>query len=372
MNWRRAQWVVLPLLIVGAAEGLARRTAAGVPRWYEAAGVLAARERLDVLFIGTSRVEAAIVPRAFEQRVFARTGRRLRALNLGRGHSTDVAHFFGVRNLLLEHPDNLRGVTVFAEAPGGLPFPTFWRRTPWAGPEHPWLLVDLLRQRDLRGLWRFSGLPVAARLHVTARWLLRPLVLFHRREHARAMALDAVPALAQRRWRGLLAVPLLGADLDGPGLGSIRTDVEARNAARAGALQFGGTLARSQAPMRKWDNTVVESLVSLVHARGGRVVFFEPPLSEVFQRPYRSPLRQEDRRIFVQQAQAWGSVVLAPDFPYTDLDLPDYWHLRPERAPAFSRKLAEAWLESEENSPDEDRQQENGQQENSNSNKETP
>src|SRR5215471_20978841 len=120
-SWRRASFVLIPVLVLGAAEACVRRTVDRVPLWYGAADALAAQGRVDVLFVGSSRVEAAVVPEEFEAAVLARSGRSLRTLNLGRGSSTDVEHYLGVRDLLERHPESLLGVRVFWEAPGGVP-----------------------------------------------------------------------------------------------------------------------------------------------------------------------------------------------------------------------------------------------------------
>lgn len=346
--WSWAQWLLLPLALLAVAEGCARRSVDHVPRWYGAAEALAAQGPISALFIGSSRVEAAVAPLEFEDEAARLGGLRGRALNLGRGYSTDAMHWFGVRNLLLEHPHNLRGVAVFVEVPGGLPFTSSWRTSPWARAEQPWMLAEVLRRRDLAGVWRSSGLDFETRLHLLARFTLRPLSLLRRRERVRETALEAAAALSQGRRPRWPVAPPLGADLAGPGVGSIRTDNEAVQAARRLAQEFArqmrGWEGRPQAPMRGFQHTVLASLVALVNAHGGQVVFFVPPQGEVFLATYRTPLRSEDRRLFAEQARAWNALLLDPEFPYDDSDLPDLWHLRPERAPEFSRALARAWV----------------------------
>ena len=57
-------------------------------------------------------------------------------------------------------------------------------------------------------------------------------------------------------------------------------------------------MARNQSSLRNWHGTIPEELVRLVQGAGGRVVFFEPPQSEVFMRSYRTKLRQEDVALF--------------------------------------------------------------------------
>jgi hypothetical protein len=42
--------------------------------------------------------------------------------------------------------------------------------------------------------------------------------------------------------------------------------------------------------------------------------------------------------------QTWGACLVTPQFAYTDEDLPDLWHLRPERSPEYTSTLVDAWL----------------------------
>ena len=345
---RRAQWVVLPLLVLGLAEAFVRATADRVPSWYGAADWLAQREPVKAIFVGSSRVQAAILPSAFE-RVLAETGRPQGiALNLGRGYTTDSQHYLGLRNLLAKRPEALRGVTVFAEAPGGIPYESRWQTTPWAMAAQPWLLVDLLRPSDLPRFWRWSGLDFETRLHLSVRVLLRRLSLFNRRERVREQWLgEVLPAIARGTTPVLTSVRMPGDDLRGPAhLTSIRSDSTALAAARATARSIGEEMSRNQNAWRNWHGTIPEELVRLVQGAGGRVVFFEPPQSEVLMRSYRTKLRQEDVAIFARLAREWGACVVRPAFAYSDDDLPDLWHLRPERVAEYTRAVATAWLQT--------------------------
>lgn len=339
--WRAA---AVALVLVALVEAGVRATVDRVPRWYGAASALAARQRVDVLFIGSSRVQAAVRPASFAARLAAGRAAMPLALNMGLGYATSFEHYLGIRNLLAEHPRHLRGVVVFMEAPGGVPWPTR-AHEPWAAPEQPWMLVDLLRVGDLPALLRAPGLDVATRIHLGVRFALRDLALMNRRERVRVQVLEHwLPRVAALKRPDLGRGPALGADLQGPGLVSFRVDAAGVQAARAQGLRFAQALTTSQAPLGGFEGTVEERLVRLVAAAGGQVVFFEPPQSTPFQRVYETPVRRADVAAFAQQARAWGTPVLRPAFVYDDADLPDLWHLRPERADAFSRALAEAWL----------------------------
>lgn len=344
LRWRRLQWVVIPLLVLGATDWWVSETADRLPTWYGAADRLAAQGPIGAIFVGSSRVEAAVVPQTFAASVSDGRFADRQVLNLARGNSTDAEHYLGLRNLIERHPHALEGVYVFSEAPGGVPFRTGWADAPWAFAEQPWMLVDLLRLADLPLFWRAPGLSVEDRLHVTLRTLVRPVRIFNRRERVRQQWLEQIlPQLAARQIPNLRPDRDIGYDLRGPGpASSIRRDPVAVAQARQGAFQTASMLEQNQAPIRDWRGSIQEAMAQLVRRHGGQMVFIEPPLSDVFQRIYRTDMRREDIALFARQAADWQSCVLNPKFTYTDADLPDLWHLRPELAPAFSRALAHA------------------------------
>jgi len=159
--WGWGQWLVIPLAVFWLTESAFRSTFDRVPLWYGAAQWAASEGRVDVVFIGSSRVSAAVSVTSFAREVFVRTGQCPRGLNLGQGYSTDPEHYLGLRNLFTSHPESLRGVVVFVEAAGGLPSSNGsevlglarWD-TSWVHSAQPWLVVDLLRSEDLLPLWR--------------------------------------------------------------------------------------------------------------------------------------------------------------------------------------------------------------------------
>jgi len=344
-RWGWAQWIVLPILILGLIETLVRTTTDRLPLWYGAAERVAERDRVDVIFVGSSRVLAAIPTEVFSETVALRTGSRLRTLNLGRGYTTFIEHYLGLRHLLLLHPSSVQGVTVFIEAPGGLGFADHWRDA-WVNPAQYQLLVDLLRFSDVRDFWRLGGDTMWTKLRVTARFSMRQLALINRRERIREWWLhQGIPAWLAGRTPRLASADALGKDLQGPTHATnIRSDDTALRNARALAQRYGAEFEHSTVPIRAWAGSVAEDLVRLLQQVDGQLVFFVPPESEVFRRGYRTPVRQEDVVIFAEQVRKWGACLVKPAFQYTDEDLPDLWHLRIERAPAFTQRVAEEWL----------------------------
>ncbi|HET9317462.1 MAG TPA: hypothetical protein VFQ51_17855, partial [Vicinamibacteria bacterium] len=330
--------------LFGGLEAYARATVARVPSWYRAAERIAAREPVGAVFFGSSRTQAAVVPRAFDAALAARGAPRARSLNLGRGYTTDAEHYLGLRRLLSANPDHVRGMVVFAELGTTVPWPSRWDAHAWAFEQAPEVLVDVMGFRDLPSFWRSRGLGLEMRAHVTLQALLRPFASITRRVRLRRqLGRTFVPALA-RNDPG--PEPQLGADLEGPGpASSIRTDTEAVARAREQAGEVAAQQLKYQAPIRDWAGTIPEDIVHLVQAHGGRVVFFQVPVHQMFADGYRTPIRQADTAAFAEQARRWGVCVVRPAFPVGDEDFPDVWHLHAARAPAFSEALAQAWLD---------------------------
>lgn len=342
------QWLLIPGLVLGLAEAYVRTTVDRVPTWYRAAERIARDEPLGALFIGSSRVQASITPRAFDEALAARGQGPRRSLNLGRGHTTEAEHYLGLWRVLAGDPAHVQGLVVFEEAPGGLPWQARWETNAWAFEEQPGLLVEVLGLRDVPRFLRSKGLARETRAHVALRTLLRPVALFHRRERLRQhWGAHVLPALASGRLPEPSPQAPLGADLEGPGPGSsIRGDPAAFAQARQSAQELGVMLLRNQAPFGDWRGSIQEDIARLVQSHGGRMVFFEPPQSEVFAQIYRTPTRRADVAAFAEQARRWGACVVRPPFSTTDEDFPDLWHLHSDRSPEFSAVLARAWLDT--------------------------
>lgn len=346
--WEWGQWLVIPLVVFTLAEGIVRATFDSVPRWYAAAQRVIAQGRVDAVFIGSSRIAAAVHVPSFEKEIFALTGWCPRALNLGQGYSTYAEHFLGLRNLFASHLASLQGVTVFVEAAGGMPSLSRWDES-WVSPQQPWMVVDLLQWKDLLPFWHSSGLSISGKLHLTLRFLIRNISsTFNRRERVREQLLErGTDWLLSLRHGRIPPNPFREAtvhfELAGPDT-NIRTDPARLRHARELAVLVSDQALIDQKPLRGWDTAIEKDLIELVRSHEGQVVFFDVPLSSLWMRPNATSLRQEDIRIFRDQARAWGTPVLRPQVSFDDDDLPDLWHVDPSLALTFSIELARAWV----------------------------
>jgi hypothetical protein len=346
LGW--AQWVVIPLLVFAASE-------AGARVWMSRIGhltFLARAERaaqggpIDDLFVGTSRVAAAVDVDAFADEAARCIGRRPRAVNMGTGYSTLVEHFFGIKTLLRDRPDALRGGVVLIEAPGGIPdaitIANRWDE-PWTYEGETTRIVPHLRPGDLPDVWR-SGLSFGDKLNFSFRTLTRGSALLAYRELIGMTLMDVF----RGRVAGAVA-PAAGHDKPAADLaerGGIRTDQEGVRRARSLAVEMAATWAADQRPIGRWGDRVVGSLVKLILEAGGRVVFFEVPLHSMQAAALTTQSRLADRRAFLAEAKTWGAVVVSPDLEAGDDDFPDVFHLSGSRSAAYSRALARAVCEA--------------------------
>lgn len=291
------------------------------PRWYPTAVEKLNGRPAKFLFIGSSRVSAAIDVRRFA--ALTDTPEDL-TLNVGQGFSTVTAHALGIRRL--SDLGLLHGATVFMEAPLGVVETATWK-TRWYQIEGAHFLMAVLEGRDLPALWR-SEQPVEAKLAASGRWLLKPSWISIYREDIRVKGLGRTYALA-----GLSSAP--PDDQRG-----VRRDVDDISRIRASAIVNGQEAARTPV-VADWSATVTAWIVRRVQESGGRVVFYEMPMSAPM--AVISPSIAQNAQSLAVQAVEWNVPMLKPDVVFADTDFPDLWHLSVQSSPRFTDALVAAW-----------------------------
>ena len=341
LPWSWAQWGILPVLVWVAAENYF--AAWVVPRegGYVSESASPDREKIDFVFVGSSRVAAALDPTAFAAEYERVSGRTVRALNLGGGGRDHRLHLFGLRNLFADYPERFGGCTVLLEAPFGLahhyPLDTAWfAKGQWPSRQ----VVSQIRTEDLADIWRahpswiqrakFAGLAIQRSVQT----------LYFRRLIGRSLrwkvdeVAEAVAARVGLRHRS--QVP----DLDLYARGGIRTDRDAVDDAVVAARTLVRQDAETQVSFGTWHGTALEGLKDLVRENGGGLILFETQMASELEKLYTSSTRQEDARTLEREITAWGVPILRIPFRYADEDFPDLWHLRRSLADGFSRRLA--------------------------------
>jgi hypothetical protein len=353
---KRFAWIYLPVFFLAVMEVTARMSLEHQPEylfWYARAEQLVRSKKIDYIFVGSSRVAAAIDTKSFERVLSSHLGQPVTALNMGMGYSTMAEHFLGLRNLWSAAPHHLQGTTIFISLETGLPYHDTWQ-TRWTHPDRPRLINSLLKFSDLIHLWQTSGLPFQEKLNLSQQYFRhkhfqKVSVALSNRESIRdqflsngttvSIKLLKQTGLVSNKQRSHPPTP------DLKPVGGIRNDVSGVKQARDLAIKLADLELQNQQPIRNWDRTILADLVHFVTKHGGQVVFFETPISSVQAHPMQTSLRQTDRKIFEEKAQAWCAIILKPRFVTHDSYLPDLWHLSSSLAPQFTDALAEVFIE---------------------------
>jgi hypothetical protein len=328
-------FVLLPLfaLELGIRAGALDRPPAP---WYDRAIEAACRGKVDFVFVGSSRVAAAINSDAFAQEVSREAGTRVRAINIGRGYTTLAEHYLLLRALYQECAANLKGATVLIEAAEGLPeFSTL--RDPWVHPDQPGLIVPVIDGAHVLRMWMGSATPLHDKIEVSVRLLQVVDYIDGKRRRLLAIGNSLLRRINDRITDGNRSVD---SSVDLSSSGGVLTDRAAVARARKLAVELATTAKAHQVAVENWSATVLMDINALVRAYDGRVVVFRMPLSSVQRAPLSTPTRRADAESFRREAFGAGVEYLPVTFSTTDEDFPDYWHLRKSRADEFSRRVA--------------------------------
>lgn len=294
----------------------------------------------DALFIGTSRVSAAVAADEFDQMLGQVLRRPIQSVNLGMGYSTTAEYVMGLRRLREINPNAIRGSVAFIEAPMGLPDFATWDDT-WLVDAAPELMSRYLAVSDLPRLFR-SKTPTAGKLLVAAN------VLFGYDENitrVRRLFQAWLDAATLSFFSVFLPIPVEGGSADLTSKGGIRTDKKGVDDAKAIALRTIAVELASQRPRRAWDSTTMFEVVQVLREMGAQPIFYEMPMSPAMSAIYQTPVRIQDRAHFQGVVRRWDVPYLKPVIATTDEDFPDIWHLRKSRAPEFTEALTREFLE---------------------------
>lgn len=338
---RPIRFCVVVLIMLAILELIARLQLAHRHSFWSA--VDSSNKPIDVLFLGSSRVAAAIDTQAFEAAV---PGRRLHVVNAGTGYATPAEFHLALRNTFREHPDRLRNAVIFIEAPCGMPDSAAWS-DPWQHPARPDMLTPLLRREDVASYWSNIQAEIAtARFEKHLRLIFDYAFRFSRLVTDRLTLGERFTEFAEspikRRLESFLRSNHTEVRADLSSAGGIRTDVEGVALARRRAYEYIKKALQNQHRV-DWNAAIVADTVKLAHQNGARIIFFDLPIHSAHRSILETPTRQADRAAFREVIQTWNTPLIAPDFSATDDDFPDIWHLKKSRTADFTRALAAAW-----------------------------
>ncbi len=342
---RSLQWFIIPLLILTIVCRVAGPWVRSRESGYIALLENPPAERVNAVFIGQSRVEAAINTEMFNKTVITQGERTCTSVNLGGHGRTPAVNWFGLKLLLQKMPDKFAGTTVFVEAPGGLPETGTWDQS-WVNAGEDKAIVPLLATEDVARMASASHSSALDRAGL--RWLQaenRISLLYYRRIAGRRL-MGSLTELAQQAAAALhLGGDASGSSLDIQAGGTILTDVSAAitglNTANAYVREH-----QSTAALIDWNQTILNEIRLLMQKAGGHLVIYTLPVHSMFNPVYQSAQAATSRESLRMYCEQNDIPLLAPDFKATDSDFPDYWHLTREQGEEFTHRLAEAWLKT--------------------------
>jgi len=329
---------LLVLLHLLNVEGGAKRIRQDI--WFSRIAGQGMGHTADALFIGSSRVSAAVRSEVFDKALSELLRHPIQSANLGMGGSTMTEWVLGLRRLQELNPDAIRGSVVFIEAPVGVPEYRTWKDS-WLVESAPELLTRYLEPDDLGGFLR-SATPVHQKIVVLAELELGIEENLSRlRSRARAgFDEQTLPAT-----EGIIGEPPWLPPQDLSTTGGIQSDPRGLLRSRITALANVRSELARQVPRRDWDSTTLRGLVDRIRGMGALPVFFEMPLSREMASMYATPVRAEDRVAFQRAVAEWRIPYIQPAIATTDADFPDIWHLRKSRAAEYTAQLTREFVE---------------------------
>ncbi len=349
---QRALWVVIPLLMFGTMELGIRYVIHKRGVWYQRTARRVEQQPVDYLFLGSSRVTAAIDADVFAQSIEQRTGRRPTVDLLARGYTNLIHNYLALRNLTDIHPEHLRGCVVMLELPSGLPATHgSYANTP-TGLRGAWLnsqscahlLSAVMQTRDLPALYG-SDTELERKIELTFGCLSRPICSVSQRQRVHEVFRANLNTLAYKVENRLTpTLPREAASVDLSDRGGIRTDAEGVAVVRRYAAMQARQASANQKPLRNWEDSLLPDLIALCRDHRMQLVFFEMPEAPDYVHGSQTPTRQADRRHFRQWAQGEGVPIIRFDFPTRQADFPDGLHLSQSRGRAYSSALARTFM----------------------------
>lgn len=332
-------WISIPLFFIFSLEISLRHWSYLDGAWYRKTELaLLKKQKLDVLFIGTSRVAAAIDSETFEKSFYQLTKDQIKVHNNGQGFSTLHEHFLALRNLEESFPGFLKGTRVLIEAPAKLPDLSDWRDV-WYFPEQPQYLITEIRWQDFKRFFS-SQHSFDQKLAVFSHYLLSWSYLFTYKARIRDGALS--------RGKKFFEFMLLGrkkekSNIDLTAAGGIRTDKEGVERLRKFAVEQIATSIGKLKPLNGFEFSVLKDLVEFVRLKGGIPAIFEMPISTVQMVTYQTDIKMKEKKLF--EASPSALVLIENKTIIEDSDFPDYWHMSKTKSRIYSADLAKSFFE---------------------------
>lgn len=289
------------------------------------------------IFIGTSRVQAAVMEEYFSKNI--KDGY---IINAGRGYSTPVVHYLGLKYLMEKKQANVMDALILIEMPlGNCIYSEGWETARWVNPHSPHLIIPYIDFKDLCEFWKKSSNTFASKLNVTMhycflsyRYLSFIGAIIKRNSFSDLLSKTGIIKTSKNKSKqdNLLVEE-----------GGIKADTISMKKGRLLAVK---SYAEFESSLRlikseEYNHSLFNDMYHLSKSHGARFGLFNIPLSSVQQGAYGSKMGRKNAEEFRKYVLKNDISVLEINFPTTDNDFPDLWHLSKNRANEYTRTMFE-------------------------------
>jgi len=307
-----------------------------LPFWFNGYAEQMRSQNVEILFVGTSVIQAAVRAEKFAELISVKGKPPRRAVNLGEGYTTPVEYLFGLRRWLEVNAHVFENATVIMPAPGGLADFRTWSDD-WMAWQEPQLLAGYVTFPEI---WTYctkidvplgeKALLIGSKFSTTvAQGGLLRVAVMHQFDLL-AEYITCGGRIAHHKANVVTEGGILNDEAFIEYMRQLTISVEKKH-------------LENQRPI-DWEKCVIKDIAQFVKAHGGQVCFCYLPVSSVQQVPLATAIRQADIRNFEKAAGKWGCVILKPQYqPKDDSSFPDLTHLDIDSSYAYTQALADVF-----------------------------
>lgn len=293
-------------------------------------------KELNILFIGSSRVAAAVDEYHFKELYQNKFKQSIEVYNLGKGFSTIKQNYFLLRNLLEIHPNKLKNLTVFLEAPDGIP-ELVDVEDKWFHHEQPAFLIDVLQTRDLIPLVK-SKLDLNSKIQIILKYMMKSFLPLRYQETIR----NGLLANGMKLFKKVIPIDTKSTNkvADLVTHGDIRNDLQGVKRIRSNALKHSLSRIKNQKPSPNYTKSTIFQIENLFKKHGIKLVLFHMPVSSIYQNENKTRLRLQERKLFNQEISKHQQIqILKTITNFSDRAFPDMLHLAKSKRIEFTGKI---------------------------------
>jgi hypothetical protein len=279
-------------------------------------------DHVDFLFIGSSRVPAAV-----DAHVFGQLNQNKIVINAGRGYLTSGIHYQAILNNLASYPEFLTGSIVLLEYPGSSIYTEGFLANRYVVNESmSHLVLPHLDKKAWLNFIKKSNNSIDVKIRLTCSFL--------------SAAYRTYAYVNEKYFKKRIYFKTSDQVADEGGIRNDKIDA-AKKLAISVAERSKQSLQTSPLFTKEYlDQSILAKLSEAINDHGGRLLLFEMPLHSVQAEVHSSSLAKKNKVIFEEWLQERKiSVVRTSSFSYKDSDFPDMWHLSIKRRDEFTENL---------------------------------